>query len=607
MTHFEPIVPVPGGRTFEQQLRYFAQVVKASGTAATDFGVLSVLRTLGDMQAVQGERFGEQLLVAVAEGINRATYRSFGFNLLPAAQAYGEVVFTRASGTVAQTIPRNTIVSIPGSTRRFLTYEDLEFPVGILTGTASIIAEAAGAAWNTNANSITAIVSGGATGFSVTNLKAIVTGRDEETDDERRVRFANYIQSIHRSTADAIEYGARTAALYDGFGLPTEFIHSAQVVDDGVPGIARCYVWNGETNPANDAVSATLLALVRRILYGYTTETGQKVPGYKAAGAQLNIIPATITAADVSVAVYPATGWTLAMVEQGVREAIERVFSRFSVGDGYLRLADLRNVIGSVRGVIDHEFAEPTSILNPTAAPSISLVTNTGGLTNPTSIPTLGTTGSGGALLAGDYTVAYAYRNATGTTKVSPTATVSLGAGESITVDWPTPPVGATETDVYVSQAANSTTLKFRIAVAAPGTDYTVATLPSGALIPTENTTAPSLPPGDYRATYSWKTGGGQTVAAPLSSITTTGSQNIRFDLLSPISGATGVNYFISVQPGNAQPLGYAGTGSGAQKDISALPEDPSYTAPVANTTANIAGGEGVILVPGTITITEGV
>lgn len=600
-------VPVPGGRAAEQIIRYLAQVVAASGSDVTDFNKMSVLRTIAEIQAVLGERFEEQLYSSLAEGINRATYRSFGFPVLAASRAYGEVVFTRPSGATAFTIPRNTVVSVPNSSRLFSTYEDLVFGIGILTGTGRILAADVGSAWNTNANTITSIVSSTATGFFVTNPKDITSGRDEETDDQRRVRFADYINNIHRATADSIEYGARTAALYDNYGVPTEFVYSAQVIDDTIPGTAKCFVWNGNQDPLLDAISTDLLALTRKVITGYTNESGQKIPGYKAAGAAVTVVPATITAVPVSVAVYPANGWTLLMVNQAVDEAIRRTFSQFKIGEGVLRVSDLRNAVGGVRGVVDHAFGLPANLVNPTAAPSLSLQLNTNGIANPTTAPTLSGTGSGSPLAAGVYTVAYAHINATGTTKISNTNTVTLTSGQNIDVTFPAPPGGATATVVYVSQAAGNTTLKLKASVAAPGTTYSVTSLPSGALIPSENTTAPGLPAGVYNVSYSWKTSGGQTVASPTAQLTSTGSQSLRVAVLTPPVGASGVNYFISTQPGNLNPLAFAATGTGAQIDLAALPTDATYTAPVANTSGNIAASDGVILVPGTITITEGV
>lgn len=417
------IVPVAGGRTFEDLLRYLGQQINASGGTVTDLNRLSVLRTLAEVMALLGERWEEELAVVAAEGIDRATYRSFGFPQQPATKAYGQVVFSRIDTAAAQTIPAGTVVRVPSSSRRFLTYLATTLDVGVASVTVGVLAEAVGAAWNTNAATITEIVTppDGAT-LTVTNLADIATGGDEQDDEARREAFARYIASIHRATADAIEYGARTAILLDAFGVPSEAVASAQTVDSLIPGVATCYAWNGTTvNPALPAISAALQARAQQIINGYVDVTGTRVPGYKAAGATVNIVPATIRAVPVTVAVYPAPGWTLAMVTEGVQAAIARVFARLAVGDPLLRASDIRNAVGAIRGVIDHDIVSPRTVSPPTVplgvlpAPAVLISTNTS------------------TFAAGTYRVAYSVITASGETRVSETATATVsGTTQSI-------------------------------------------------------------------------------------------------------------------------------------------------------------------------------
>lgn len=417
------IVPVAGGRTFESLLRYLGQQITASGGTVTDLNRLSVLRTLAEIMALLGERWEEELAVVAAEGIDRATYRSFGFPQQPATKAYGQVVFSRIDTALAQTIPAGTVVRVPSSSRRFVTYLAATLGVGESSVTVGVLAEGVGAIWNTNAATITEIVTtvGGAA-LTVTNVADISTGGDEQTDEDRREAFARYIASIHRATADAIEYGARTAELLDAFGVPTEAIASAQTVDTAIPGVATCYAWDGvTTNPALPAISALLQAQGQRVIDGYVDVSGLRVPGYKAAGAVVNLVPATIRAVPVTVAVYPAPGWTLAMVEEGVRAAIARVFARLAVGDPLLRASDIRNAVGAIRGVIDHDTVTPRTVSPPTvplgviAAP-LALATN-----------------NASTFAAGTYRVAYSIITAAGESRPSETTAVAVsGTSQSI-------------------------------------------------------------------------------------------------------------------------------------------------------------------------------
>lgn len=463
---------VAGGRTSQQFVRYLAQQVAKSGSVATDYNRLSVLRTIAELNALLGERFEEELAVVAAEAIDTAAYRSFGFVALPATKAYGNVTFTRtfygndllnSTAIAALTIPANTIIRVPGTTKQFTNYKAATFPAFTQNGatptqtlTVTVVADGPGATWNTNAGTITEIVTPlpGQGVVTVSNASDIKTGTDDEDDESRRLRFSAYIQGIHRATADAIEYGVKKDAyLQDDFGVITELIQSAQCVDTQVAGTANLYIWNG-TAAAPPAVSPTLKALAQKVVNGYVDSNGVRHAGYKAAGAKVSVLEATILAANVSVAVYPTPGMSLDMVSEAVRLAILRVFARMSVGDAALKMSDLRYAVGTVRGVIDHAFSLPETISSPTIAPSISAVAVPGGAADPTVAPTLGTTSTTSTLASGSWTVGYTYYNAHGESGLSPTATVSLGTSNNlgITVTSLTLPANVTGVRYYLKQ-----------------------------------------------------------------------------------------------------------------------------------------------------------
>lgn len=74
-------------------------------------------------------------------------------------------------------------------------------------------------------------------------------------------------------------------------------------------------------------------------------------------------------------------------------------------------------------------------------------------ISNPTTAPTLGS--SAGALEAGTYQVAYAYRNANGNTQISNIASITIIANKQIDVTGISPPAGTT-VDWFVSVEADS-------------------------------------------------------------------------------------------------------------------------------------------------------
>jgi hypothetical protein len=86
----------------------------------------------------------------------------------------------------------------------------------------SVQARIAGLDGNIAGNAINTMYSTVSNVDSVTNPAAFNDGRDEESDSERKNRFALYIQSLARATKGALEYAARTI----------EQVVAAKAIDD---------------------------------------------------------------------------------------------------------------------------------------------------------------------------------------------------------------------------------------------------------------------------------------------------------------------------------------------------------------------------------------
>ena len=84
---------------------------------------------------------------------------------------------------------------------------------------------------------------------------------------------------------------------------------------------------------------------------------------------------------------------------------------------------------------------------------------NTSRIANPSSAPTVAGASGSTALAGGTYLVAYSYRDNYGETQISPTASVTITAGQQIDVSAVTLPSGANFANVYMSIAAGSSTL----------------------------------------------------------------------------------------------------------------------------------------------------
>lgn len=94
----------------------------------------------------------------------------------------------------------------------------------------SVQAITSGLGGNVAANDINTLVSGFSNVDSVTNPAAFTDSREEETDLDRKNRFALYIQSLARATKGALEYAARTV----------EQVIAAKAIDDIRPWVFVC-------------------------------------------------------------------------------------------------------------------------------------------------------------------------------------------------------------------------------------------------------------------------------------------------------------------------------------------------------------------------------
>lgn len=362
-----------GGRTQEELARYGMQSIAAGRTLLTDFNPNSVARTLIEVMALLAERLEEEAMAEVAEGIDRSSYRSFGFAQRLATQATGVILLSRTDTSQSQTIPAGSLVRVPATTRQYATTQAVTLDVGIASLTVGVIATLPGSFYNTPAATISEWIMqpGGAT-IVVSNPSAIVNGTDDETDEERRVRFGQFIASLPRATPFAVEYGARSATILDAQGNVVQQVMSVQIRD--AYAITRAWIWDGQgtiltTTPSDapvDEVGAgattALVARTQQVIDGYRDPaTGAPVPGYKAAGIVCEVRAATRRVQPVSALIYTETGYTLGDIIEAVRSAIRGVFARQGVGTPILRLNDLREAIGLTRGVIDH------AILNPPA------------------------------------------------------------------------------------------------------------------------------------------------------------------------------------------------------------------------------------------------
>lgn len=331
----------------------------------TDFQPGSVARTLIEAPAMEIEELYLKMFQGLLEAIPVATYSSFDFDLLPATPASGVLTFyVFGDNEDGVTIPEGTTVRNPTTNQDYVTTRTITIEPGDTQGAVSAVGVTPGYISNTSANTINVVVDNVEGVSGVSNLTAFSNGHDVETNEERKVRFREYIQSLQRGTVSAIRYGASTARLTDVNGAVIERAALIEVYEpyehDPVannPGFVIVYIHNG--------VGQTSLSLtdeVSKILNGYTLEDGTKVPGYVSAGVSFSVVPAVEIEVDVTATIVVKGGYDAATVIANCTTAVSEYLLSLGIGvESEAVLSEIIERIMAVDGVYDANVTDPTS------------------------------------------------------------------------------------------------------------------------------------------------------------------------------------------------------------------------------------------------------
>jgi len=327
---------------------------RAVSPRLTDFRRGSVIRTLYEAVAGAIEGLYDSVFRSIKQLIENNLYAVIGFDKLQAVPSSGTVTFSKdAPGTSDIVIPAGTsLVAEPNMYRPplvFYTLADATLQAGYTSVDVDVVCSEAGAVTCVEANAIITFASKPFGIDSVTNNLAFTNGKDDESSEDQKVRFQDYMDASTRGTLQSIEYGAKQAYLLDDSGNMKEQVLQAIATEDpkNKPSQVDLYVWNGVGAPSED-----LKALIQKIQLGYTDPNGTRVYGYKVAGTLVNIYTSNICNVKIKLTLT-AQSWA---VEADVRKAIERelatFFYRLKMGQTVL-YSELSALVKNVNGVYD--------------------------------------------------------------------------------------------------------------------------------------------------------------------------------------------------------------------------------------------------------------
>ena len=351
------------------QIKNFVSIVAAEINVArsitdkiTDFQPGSVARTLMEAPAAEMEELYLQMLQGLLEAIPEATYRSFNFDRLQPARAFGFVSLSLSPAPVAPiTVPYGTAFTTSDG-RVYVSTEALIWAAGVPVVRVPVQAAVIGAQGNVASGAINATaLTGGA--FVVSN-SAITSGRDLETDDERRARFAAFIRSLSRGTMEACRYAVSLATTLDANGTVNQYVTRVGELEDR--GYVRFWLY-GSTGVA----SPELVALAQRLIDGYRTDAGAIVPGYRPAGVQVEVLAMAERAVPLSIRVSMFSGYVLnTAVQQSISDIYASTIRSIAPGTTMFLKTIVENLLAvdGVRAIV------PDSNENVACSPSEALV-----------------------------------------------------------------------------------------------------------------------------------------------------------------------------------------------------------------------------------------
>lgn len=368
------------------QIKDFASIaasminfMRATQTQITDFNVGSVARTLVEAPAIEMDELYQQMFIGLREAIPVSVYNAFGFGALPAEAAGGLVSFSSVVPAVANVlIPAGTSVRAPSGKYIYSSLVDATLAAGQTQVSVMMYCTSIGSITNALANTLTELVSTVSGIDLVTNLTAFTTGRDAETDLERKLRFQGYIASLPRGTSSAVAYGAKQAVLLDANGQVIEDVHFVKIIEPYMTdvlqpiGLALCYI-----HGANGVASSQLVIEAQKQVDGYRLADGTPVPGWKAAGVVVTVIAASEVLANVAAVVTVSPYSDPIAVRSAASNAVSTYLRNLDIGASISQseiIASLMSIAGVMKVALSLPVGDVVAIASQKIMPgSITL------------------------------------------------------------------------------------------------------------------------------------------------------------------------------------------------------------------------------------------
>lgn len=373
--------------------------MRATTRKVTDFNVGSVVRTMLEAAAAEIEELYQEMFIGLREAIPVSVYNSFDFSALGAIATSGLVRVSITPGADAVVITAGTRFVAAGRAVFYTATVDKTILAGDSSADVPVVASVDGVAGNIPAETDFTLEPEPARFVSASNPADLINGRGEETDEQRKLRFREFIASLNRGTSRAIEYGVTEFCnLKDAQGHMTERAQFVRVIEPWLSdqtkpiSLVEVYIHNG-----SGATSSDLVNKARDVVYGYVEPvTQQKVPGWKAAGVHVNVYACTEQTMNVYGAVTELDGYDHQAVADAVLVEVQQYILELGIGEPALR-AKIIELAMQVEGVYNFSLSLPAADVLP--ADKVKLMPGYMAFRNPVITPYAGALNAAGNLV----------------------------------------------------------------------------------------------------------------------------------------------------------------------------------------------------------------
>jgi len=303
-------------RTFKEILTSMASWVTFNNPKLNNFRVGSAVRTLLEAVAVELESMYFKMRKSFNSAVQDSIANSFGFHPTPAIASSGNIILEFKSNLPQRiTIPvgfRFSTVPVGGELVYFEATEEVLCEEGTQSAVVPVRCTQTGTVGNVPARSISMMVTPLAMVSRVYNESAFGNGEAEETLEEYKKRFTQYIETLARGTLSSIQYGC----------LKVPGVSGAYVSDN--IGEIQAYVHDSQGNLPEELRLEVIKALI----------------DYRPAGTEVIVLPVTKRIVNVNITITLRAGFDRDTYRSIVQDSVTTFLNNFSVSRGLTR-ADL--------------------------------------------------------------------------------------------------------------------------------------------------------------------------------------------------------------------------------------------------------------------------